>query len=299
MTNALNSAPAVRPLGKIGRARDTMERLAKPLEHWGLARWPFTSRPDAAQFYPTAGHNEALARIEYLVDARRRLGALVGESGAGKSLLLQEASRRMSRAGRAVVLVDVLGLSTRELLWQIAAELGTAPREDADVPRLWRQVADRVIENRLQQVNTVLLVDEAGQAGPDVATQLVRLARLDPSPAARWTMVLATEPAQAARWNATLRDLVDLRIDLGPWEESDTIGFVQTALVEAGSTAPLFDHESLTALHALSGGLPRQAARLAEFAMLAAAAAGADHVDAATVHAACEEVAWPAEAGAY
>src|SRR6476620_6658511 len=132
-----------------------------PLAHWGLARWPFPSVPDAAQFYPTAGHDEALARIEYLVDARRRLGALLGASGVGKSLLLEVAQRRLARTARAVVLVNALGVSSRELLWQIAAGLGAAPRDDADVPRLWRHIDDSVAENRWQQINSVLLVDDA------------------------------------------------------------------------------------------------------------------------------------------
>jgi general secretion pathway protein A len=165
------------------------------------------SVPAAEQYYPTPGHNEALARIEYLVDARRRLGALLGETGVGKSLVLQVAAKQLARQGHDVVTVDSLGVSTRELLWQIATGLGAAPREDADVPRLWRQIADRVAENRAQQVATVLLVDDAGSAGPDAATQLVRLARLEITSAARWTIVLAAEPNQAARWNQSLREL--------------------------------------------------------------------------------------------
>ena len=127
----------------------------------------------------------------------------------------------------------------------MAAGFGTAPRDDADVVHLWRLVADRVAENRLQQMNTVLLVDDAGQAGPDVLTQLVRLARLDSTPAARWTIVLAAEPDQAARWNESLRELVDLRIDLGPWNEADTIGYVQTSLVDAGRFDPVFEDDGL------------------------------------------------------
>jgi type II secretory pathway predicted ATPase ExeA len=270
-----------------------------PLAHWGFARWPFPSLPDAAQFYPTAGHDEALARVEYLVDTRRRLGALVGLSGTGKSLLLEVAARRLARAGRAVVLVNVLGMSTRELLWQIAAGLGTSPREDADLPRLWRQIADRIAENRMQRIDSVLLVDDAGQAGPDVLTQLVRLARLDASPAARWTIVLAAEARQAAGWNATLRELVDLRIDVEAWEEDDTVGFVQNALVEAGSSRPLFNDDALAALHRLSGGNPRRVTRLADFALLAGAATGAERIDTATVRAAWDEVAWPEAVGAH
>jgi general secretion pathway protein A len=269
-----------------------------PLAHWGFVRWPFRSVPAAEQFYPTPGHNEALARIEYLVDARRRLGALLGEAGIGKSLVLDVAARQLARQGNDVVRVDSLGVSTRELLWQIAGGLGTGPRDNADVQRLWREIVDRVAENRLQQIATVLLVDDAGSAGPDATTQLVRLARLEPTPAARWTIVLAAEPGQAALWNESLRELVDLRIDLAPWELADSIGYVQTALVEAGRFEPLFDDDTLALLHELSSGVPRRLVRLADFSLLAAAAAGVEKIDRGTVAAAHEELAWPVAAGA-
>jgi general secretion pathway protein A len=276
-----------------------MSKQSLPLKHWGLERWPFCSTPGVSQFYPTAGHNEALARIEYLVDGRRRLGALLGESGVGKSLVLRVAAAQLAKQGRTGVLVDALGASTRELLWQVACGLGTTPREDADSPWLWRQITDRVAENRVRQVDTVLLVDDAGHAGPDLVTQFLRLARLDVTPAARWTIVLAAEPEQAARWNESLRSLFDLRIDVHPWAAEDSIGYLQTALVEAGRLEPLFDHGALEALHEISCGIPRQVARLADYALLAGAAAGVETIDAGIVENASEEIAWPAVAAAY
>jgi general secretion pathway protein A len=142
-------------------------------------------------------------------------------------------------------------------------------------------------------------VDDAGQAGADVLMQFVRLARLDVSAAAQWTIVLAAEPGQAARWDETLRNLVDLRIELGAWSEEDTVGYVQTALVDAGRFEPLFDDEALAALHELTRGVPRNVARLADFALLAGAAAGFDTIDAATVETAHDEIAWPTAASAY
>lgn len=270
-----------------------------PLKHWGLERWPFSSSPGVGQFYPTAGHNEALARIEHLVDGRRRLGALLGDSGVGKSLVLRVAAGQLAKQGRAVALVDALGTTTREFMWQLACGLGTSPREDADTPWLWRQIADRVAENRAQQIDTVLLINDAGQALPDLVTQFVRLAQLDTTSSARWTMVLAAEPGQAARWDESLRNLVDLRIDLGPWSADDTVGYVQTALVESGRMEPLFDDGALSRLHELSGGVPRQVARLADYALLAGAAAGVEAVDAAIVEAASDEIAWPAATAVY
>jgi general secretion pathway protein A len=269
------------------------------LDHWGLDQSPFPTAVDVDHCYPSPGHEEALNRIEYLVDARRRLGVVLGEAGVGKSLALRAVARRLQRKGHAVVTTIGLGVSTREFMWQVAAGLGTSPREDADAARLWRLIADRVVENRLQRTNSILLVDDAGQAGPDLLTQVVRLARLDPTPAARWTIVLAAQPIEAARWNETLRDLVDLRIDLGPWTEHDTVGYVQTALVDAGRFDPIFDDDALGALHELSAGVPRRVVKLANFALLAGAAARVDLIDATTVHAAHDELRWPEAVAAY
>jgi general secretion pathway protein A len=266
------------------------------LDHWQLNESPFRSVLDPERFYPGSSHDEALARLEYLVDARRRLGVLLGESGVGKSLILQVAAERLARKDCVVATVDAVGLGTRELLWQLAANLGAAPRDTSDMVHLWRLVADRVAENRMQNIGTVLIVDDAGQTGPDVLTQIVRLARLDATPAARWTIVLAAEALQAARWSETLRELVDLRIDLEPWSEADTVGFVQTTLVEAGRFDPVFDDRGLAAIYDLTGGVPRRVVRLADLALVAGAAAEVDVIDAATVHTAFGELNWPTAA---
>jgi general secretion pathway protein A len=270
-----------------------------PLAFWGLERWPFGGSVAARQFYPTPAHNEALARIEYLVESRRRLGALLAESGNGKSLVLRVAAEQLARNGCVAVVVDSLGSSTHDVLWQLACGLRTAPREDADVSWLWRQIADRVAENRIQQIATVALIDDAGQAGPDLVTQFSRLVRLDTSPDARWTIVLAAEASQAARWNETLRNSVDLRIELGHWSTDDTIGYVQTSLVEAGRMEPVFENDALRTLHELSAGVPRQVARLADYALLAGAAAKLDSVTSALIEAAYDEIAWPTAVAAY
>jgi type II secretory pathway predicted ATPase ExeA len=74
---------------------------------------------------------------------------------------------------------------------------------------------------------------------------------------------------------------------------------VQTALVDSGRFEPLFEEDALARMHELANGVPRQVARLADYALLAGAAAGAQTVDAEIVEAASEEIAWPASAAAY
>ena len=260
------------------------------LAHWGIEQSPFQAGPAAAGFYASPTHDEALARLDYLVTAGRRLGVLLGSGGTGKTITLEAATRQFRQTGKCAVMLDAFGLQAREFYWQLATGLGAAAQPGDDVPRLWQRIAGRLGENRLQKIDTVLLVDDAHHASPEVLTQITRLARIDSSTTG-WTIVLAAHPANASQWPDTLRHLIDLRIDLVPWEAADTVGFIQTALIEAGRFEPAFSDDALAALHELAGGVPRQVGRLANFAMLAGAAAGVDIIDAETVrnaHAECE-----------
>lgn len=269
------------------------------LDHWQLSASPFYTALEPQHYYPSASHDEALARLEYLVAAGRRLGVLLGENGVGKSLLLRVAAQRLAHQGVAVASVDAVGIGPREFLWQLASALGAAPRDSSDLVHLWRLMADRLAENSLQQHSTVLFVDDVGEAGADVLLQIARLARWDVTAGTRLTMVLAAERSQAARWNETIRDQVDLRIDLEPWSETDTTGFLQTALVDAGRFDPVFDEDSLRAIYERTCGNPRRVVRLAELALISGAAVGVDRIDPQIIHSAHHEMAWPVLEAAY
>ncbi len=260
------------------------------LHHWGVDRSPFQVGSNQAGFYRGASHDEALARIDFLSSHKRRLGLLLGESGIGKSLTLQVAARSLRRAGKVVVLFDPVGASPAKLYWQLASQLGISSVADDDLLQLWSRIADRVHENHVQQLDTVFLVDNAGAATPEVMTELLRLSQIDPQIDARWTTVLATSPAEARSWRESLFEQIDLRINLKRWNESETVGFVQIALVEAGRIAPVFEEAALSTLHNLSKGLPRHVVRLADFSMLASAAAELEIIDAETVQRAHREV---------
>lgn len=262
--------------------------------HWGIDRPPFPSGIDAHLFHETTGGREALARLRYLVDNRRRLGLVLGEPGLGKSLLLEMFARECRRQNRQVAQVDMLGITPREFYWQLATQLAAAPRPEDDASRLFRRVADRLAESRMQQLATVVLLDDVDEAGPDVLTQLLRLPRIDPTTDTWLTLVLAANDRHVSRLGSQLPELVDLRIDLQPWNEVETVGYVQLALVEAGCERPPFDDGALQILHELSGGIPRRVNRLADFALLAGSSSRLDTIDAATVQSAQDAAKWPA-----
>ncbi|MEM6799132.1 MAG: AAA family ATPase [Planctomycetota bacterium] len=262
------------------------------LSHWGLTRSPFVTSAGLAEPYPSQAFDEAVARIDYLVTERRRMGALLGEPGEGKSTVLRHVAATATRRGAGVVLVDAVALSPRELLWQIASQLGAAADPADDLPMLWRRVEDTLAHHRWQNRDTLLLIDDADQAGHDAQQHLVRLAGLEATPDARWTLLVATAPQRLGNLTEALLHRIDLRVDLFPWTEEDTVGFVQHSLFEAGCVSPVFSDDALVRLHEQTRGLPRHIARLADFALLAGASAGAEQVGPELVDAAFDQLRW-------
>lgn len=259
-------------------------------EYWGLRESPFRAWLDPRFYHESATHDEALSRLKFLIEHRRRLGLLLGGRGSGKSLTLAVLGRDLRRQACAVALVNLLGLDTRELLWSLATELGAHPREDAPLFSLWRMLGDFLSEQRLLGAPTVLLLDDADHVAPEVLTNLVRLLALDSSPDARLTMILAAGRTSASRLGSRLLELSELRIELERWEETDTVAYLTESLDKAGRQTPVFEPRAAARLHELTRGVPRQVRQLAELALVAGAGEELVTIDEPTIDAVYQEL---------
>ncbi len=251
--------------------------------HWGLREAPFPSGINPRVFYHSPTHEEALARLQFLVEQRQRLGLLLGASGTGKSLVLDMLGRQLRRGGARVANIDLLRINAHEFLWLLAAELGLNPDRRDDVFTLWRAIMDGLAEIRYQQLETIILLDDADEAQPEVLDHVVRLAQCDPGLATPLVLVLSTVTDQVLKVGPRLLDLAELRIDLEPWDESDTHGYLNAALAWAGRTTPVFADEAVARLHQLAGGVPRRVNQLAAIALVAGAGRELRRIDAETI----------------
>ena len=132
-------------------------------QYWGLQESPFRGSMDTRFYLNSNSHEEALARLQFMVDHQRRLGLLLGPSGTGKSLVLEVFAKQLRGQGRQVAIVRLLGLTNVEFLCHLAYQLGEDPDTESSLSRLWRCVTDRLLTNRYQQLDTVLLFDDAGR----------------------------------------------------------------------------------------------------------------------------------------
>jgi general secretion pathway protein A len=258
--------------------------------HWGLQQSPFRGDLDPKSYYQSPTHEEALARLSFLVGQHRRLGLLVGPPGSGKSLLLEVFAEQARRRGAQVARLSLLDVEPTEMLWLLACQWGLNPAPTASAAALWRAIADRLFEFRCQQWDAVVLLDDAHRADPQTLQHVTRLARFDPSPDMRLTVVLAGRNEGMARLGESLLGLAALRIDLEPWERNETESFVNTQLAQAGRRSPVFDEPAVDRLHELSHGIPRRVSQLADLALLAGAGRNLDQIDAEVVETAYQEL---------
>jgi type II secretory pathway predicted ATPase ExeA len=259
--------------------------------HWGLSHSPFASATPL--FYRGESQAEALARLRYAAE-ESRYALLVGERGVGKSALLAEFAAERRQAVSHAALVSLAGRSPRELLWELAAGLSLGPRPEDDAVRLFRRLEDFAAAAVWQRAPALVLLDDANLVGPDSRWQLARLFSLG-GHAGRWaTFILAGDQRLPQLLGEDVLGWFELRVDLEPWSEADMVGYIQHALVAAGREEPAFDEEALGVMYTLTGGAPRQVNRLADHALLGAAAEECALVGAAMIEAAHEALGWTA-----
>jgi type II secretory pathway predicted ATPase ExeA len=256
-----------------------------PRQRNRLPATPFRSACDGSCFYASATHQEALARLQFLVRQGRSLGILTGGDGSGKSLVLDRFLGELRQTGQPACLLNLMGLEPRDFLWELAAGLRAQPRTGDDVFTLWRHVVDRIRANHLLHARTTILLDDADEAAHEVLIFVLRLLKSQP---AGTTLALVADPDRMTRLGGDLLQLSELRIHLEPWELSDLREYLQTSLTRAGGDPRTFDEAAVARLHALSDGLPRWAAHLAELAWLAAAGEQLNRITADTVESAYE-----------
>jgi general secretion pathway protein A len=270
---------------------NTRRKVAMYQSHWGLKEPPFHDGDDSSSFYQSPTHEEALARLHFLVEQHRRLGLLLGPEGSGKSLLLGILASQLRRRGPVVARVNLTGICGDEMLWSLAGQFGRNLDRCDSTPVLWRALTDRLAAFRYQLVDAVILIDDADRAGNSVVPHLIRLAKLDAGPQPRLTLVLAGDRLTIGRLGETLLGLSELRIDLQAWQADDIVGYLDRSLRQAGGTADMFAEPAIERLHELSHGIPRQVRLLADLSLVAGAGRHLQTIDADVVDSVYHELA--------
>lgn len=238
---------------------------------FGLTRLPFTPDLPVEALFRSAGLEETLSRLRYVL-SQRAIALLVGEPGSGKTATLRALVAASDPAThKFLYLVNPGG--ARGLYRLLCHALGLVPAHfAADLSRQLQQALLRLVDHG---VTPVLLCDEVQDWPAAVLQELRYLLNAEMDARAPCALVLVGHPDLRHRLALeSLRPLaqrVAIAATLGGLNAGETADYIEHQLRWAGATRPLFTRETVELITHYSRGLPRQINRLCTASLLAAA----------------------------
>jgi general secretion pathway protein A len=244
------------------------------LKFYGLKEEPFSTVPSPRYLFLTDVHSTALEKTSYVVGARKGLAAVFGDSGAGKSSLARLLHQKFLDQGFVSVLLTNPNYPTpNSLLRTIAQEFGT-PRTDKSFKGMLDLFKAFLLEQAMEQGKTVvLIIDEAQTMGFPQLELLRQLINVETNSAKLLQVVLFAQEelrlklAHARARNLRSRIVMASTLErLSTQEVADVLAFRWN--VASGGKQHPFSENALAALFEHSQGSPREAAILADNALL-------------------------------
>jgi type II secretory pathway predicted ATPase ExeA len=258
------------------------------LDYFGLKEAPFRITPNTEYWHAGGQRGEMLAALLYAIGQGEGIVKVVGEVGAGKTMLCRKLAAQLPENVDSVYLGNPT-LGPDDMLAAILCDLGETPAEGR--------------QGRLAQLNAVLLarhatrrrvvvfVEEAQGIALDNLEFLRLLTNLETSTDKLLQIVLFGQPELDAHLAdphiRQLRDRITVSLRLPPLTESEVGAYLRARLAIAGYRGPdLFPPRLVARITRLSRGLSRRINVLADKTLLAAYAEqthtlGARHLAAA------------------
>ena len=270
------------------------------LEHFGFQRFPFTIAPDPDFLFPSDGHQEALAHLQYTLTGHGGLICLTGEVGTGKTTLCRAFLAQTPADVRTAYLFNPQ-LSATELLQSLCDELGLSYEEDATQRELYALLNKALLEWYAAGQRVICVIDEAQSMPPPLLEQIRLLTNLETHKEKLLTLILVGQPElRELLARHDLRQLsqrITARYHLHNLSLKETRAYLRHRCAHAGVDAELFTAAAVRRLWRASGGVPRLLNNLADRALLGAYARGVRLVDVALVKGAEREILGARRAG--
>jgi ankyrin repeat protein/type II secretory pathway predicted ATPase ExeA len=260
----------------------------------GLREDSFDVTPSTRFSFASREHEEAFNGFFLALLARRRIMALIGEAGTGKTTLLHALIEHVEADGSLVLAVTSRPQMTVEDLIQEAGSGFEDAGTDGAAPSL-DQLVER-IEERLDEAGTgVMVVDEAHNLDPSTLQDLFDLAASD-TESGRFLQILLCGTPQLERLLAEpgldeAMHQMGVTYFLPPLDPEQVDNFVRERLRLSGaSDSGLFDADAIAEVAALSGGIVASINILSSIALRDTQRAGERSVTAERVRAAAAEL---------
>jgi type II secretory pathway predicted ATPase ExeA len=247
--------------------------------YFGLSEAPFSIAPDPSYLFMSDRHREALAHLSYGLggssfEKNGGFVLLTGEVGTGKTTISRTVMEKLPENTQASFILNPT-LSCEELLACICDNLKVRYKKTgATLKYLTDKIQTKLLKNHNENINTLLIIDEAQHLKPEVLEQLRLLTNLETNTKKLLQVILIGQPElQQLLQRRDLRQLaqrITARYHLLPLTKLELNQYIQHRLSVAQCTRPLFNKAAISALHKMSKGIPRVINLLCDRALIIA-----------------------------
>jgi general secretion pathway protein A len=238
-------------------------------EYWGLNRAPFQTVPDPDFFCPFPASQEILDRLMYVIEYGKGIALLTGEVGAGKSTLSRVLICQLDEEKFDVGLVINPSLPPKELLHEIALQLGVAPQK-SQRSAIFRAINEHLLGNAQRGRITVLIIDEAHTIAHKAAFEDLRmLLNFQLGDRHLLSLILFGQPdlREMIAQQRPLDQRIAFRMNLGPLSQEETASYIAFRLKLAGATGQIFLDDAVKVIHREAQGIPRSINNLCDLCL--------------------------------
>ena len=160
---------------------------------FGLRESAFALTPDPRFLWLSGTHEEGLAALYYGITRRKGFILLTGEVGAGKTTLLRAALDQIPAETESALVMNTASLEPLDLLKLIAVELRIEGDFHSKVDYIIALNAF-LLERLEAGLNSVLIIDEAQNLGPEILEEVRLLSNLETDTEKLLQIVLTGQP---------------------------------------------------------------------------------------------------------
>jgi len=228
---------------------------------FSLSDLPFSISPDPKYLFMSDRHREALSHLTYGLGEVGGFALLTGEVGTGKTTVSRCLMEQLPDNTEAAFILNPT-LSSQELLATLCDELNISYQKEAvSLKHLTDKISEKLLKNHQNDLNTLLIIDEAQHLQPEVLEQLRLLTNLETNTKKLLQVILIGQPElQQLLQRRDLRQLaqrITARYHLMPLTKQELSQYIQHRLSVADCVRPIFDSAAINKIHQLSQGIPR------------------------------------------
>lgn len=230
------------------------------INHFGFRTLPFSKEIAAASLYVTPGHQELLARLQFVI-RQRAFGLVTGEVGSGKSTAIRSLYDTLDRSVHPFLYIADSSLTPKAFYREVLEQFGV------QVPFHARQIRRRYEEVILEGYHRdgrqpVLVLDEAHLLSEPMLQEIRFLMNFHMDSVAPLSLILVGQPELRSKLRLkafeAIVQRIQVRYHLSSLSETEVAGYIEHQLRQAGAERPIFAEQAVRSIAVHSRGLPRQ-----------------------------------------